>query len=83
MDIRQFLGLTAPVDAVIVTTRTGQSIKGVLVGNGRDGMMLRAASLGSIDGNGSPQWQRLMGDVVIPANNIDFYQCAVGAEILE
>lgn len=83
MDVARWLGLTQPVDTVIISTKTGQSIKGVLVHRDRTAYILRAASIGSLDQNGVAQWQRLMGDVIIPADNVDYYQSALEPSILE
>jgi hypothetical protein len=64
-----------PAHVVWVTTKTGNSIKGVLVDRNRELMVLRAAALGSEDGATKQQmWTRLTGDLVIPMDNIDFWQ---------
>lgn len=59
---------------VVVTTKTGQSIKGVLIDRGRNGIVLRAPLLGATGQNSVVTWEPLGGDVVIPVENIDYYQ---------
>lgn len=69
---------------VIVTTRTGQSIKGALLDNSADGLVLRAASV-AVESAQTHQvtWHPLDGDVVVPSLNIDFYQDGLDAAILD
>jgi hypothetical protein len=67
--------LRAPLlEAVLVSTKTGQSIKGVLREHASNGMVLSNASIASIDANGRVQWNALDGDVVVPMANIDYWQ---------
>jgi hypothetical protein len=75
--------LANPMTVVMVTTRTGTSIKGLLVDRGRSGIVLRAAAVGSVDHNGVTVWERMGGDVVVPIENIDYWQSNLPAEVLE
>jgi hypothetical protein len=81
--VNWFGGLTNRLDVVMVTTRTGTSIKGLLVDRARNGIVLRAASVGSVDHNGVATWERMGGDVVVPIENIDYWQANLPAEVLE
>jgi hypothetical protein len=78
-----FQSLSNPMVVALVTTRTGTSIKGLLVDRSRAGVVLRAASVGSLDRNGVTVWERMAGDVVIPIENIDYWQAHLPAEVLE
>lgn len=66
-----------PLDTIVVTTKTGQLIKGILVDQSREKIMVRMASVSSVDRNGNTIWTRLNGDVVILSENVDWYQLAV------
>lgn len=72
-----------PLQAVIVSAKTGQSIKGVLLDTRPDALVLRAAAVATVEQNGSVAWNALDGDVVIPMENIDFYQSGLDAAILD
>jgi len=56
-------------EEVVVHTRDGRSIKGVLVATYRDGLALRHA-VAFLEGGDSP----LTGDVLIPRENVSFVQ---------
>ena len=83
MTLFAMLRSPGPLNAVLVTTRDGQSIKGVLVERSRDGLILRAASLAGVDPNGVQVWTKMVGDVVVPMPNVAFYQEALGVELLD
>jgi hypothetical protein len=69
---------------VWVTTKTGNSMKGILVDRTRELMVLRAASMGSeVGATKQEKWTRLTGDVVIPMDNVDFWQEGFNPSILE
>lgn len=62
------------VNAVVVSTRSGQALKGAMVERNRDGVTLRMAYLGGENEQHQEIWQRLDGDVFVPASNVDFIQ---------
>lgn len=68
--------------AVIVSTKSGQSIKGMLIQRALDAIVLRAASLAAVDKD-AVTWHSLEGDVVIPMENVDFWQSALPADVLD
>jgi hypothetical protein len=68
---------------VIVSTKTGSSIKGALVDRKRDALVLRAASVAAVDANGNVEWHALDGDVVIAMENVDFWQEGLDASLLD
>lgn len=73
-----------PVHVVWVTTKTGNSIKGVLVDRTRELMTLRAAAIGSEDNATKTQtWVRLSGDIVIPMDNVDYWQEGLDPSMLD
>lgn len=68
---------------VIITTKTGQSIKGALVRHQRDALFLRFASVANVNPQGQITWMGLDGDTVVPMDNIDFWQDALDASLLD
>ena len=69
---------------VIVSTKTGQSIKGALVDQRRDALVLRAAAIADFDGPSQDvTWHTLDGDIVIPMENVDFWQDGLPAGMLD
>lgn len=58
---------------VIVTLRTGTTIRGVLRTERRDALVLHAASQVQMD-QGRITWAPIGGDVVVPMENIDYWQ---------
>lgn len=79
-------GILNPSPVVWVTTKDDRAIRGVLVERNGAGMVLRAAQLGTEEGAGTgraERWQRLDGDVVIPADNVSFYSTGLDPAILE
>lgn len=73
----------AELRVVQVTTRTGQAIKGVLLDQLRDGLILRAASVGVANARGEVIWHPLDGDTVIPNDNVDFWQSGLDATFID
>lgn len=73
-----------PVHVVWVTTKTGQSVKGVMVDRSRDIVVLRAARLASVDQRtGGTTWAPVQGDFVIPWDNVDFWQEGLDPSIID
>jgi hypothetical protein len=75
--------VAGPLVAVIVSLKTGQSLKGVLLDRRADAIILRATSVAAVDANTNVEWHSLDGDVVIPMENIDFWQEGLDAAILD
>jgi hypothetical protein len=69
-----------PAEAAIVSTKSGQTLKGVAVVISAEGMVLTAARLGGIGKNGEVTWSPMAGEVVVPADNIDYWQRGIGME---
>ena len=65
---------TRRLRVVAVSTKTGNTIRGALVDEMRNALVLRSASLANPDQNGNIRWDNLDGDVVIPMENVDFWQ---------
>lgn len=59
--------------AIIVTTKTGLTIRGLLSEMDRGVIILKAAQRAGEE-QGRIVWQAIAGDVVIPADNVDYYQ---------
>ena len=73
-----------PVEAVWVNLKTGDAIKGILVDRQRDFLMLRAARVGTTrTQDGAQIWTKAVGDIVIPMDNIDYYQTAIPLEMID
>lgn len=75
-------GRLRSLNAVVVSTRDGNAIKGALVEVRRDALVLRMAWLGSEDQNHHESWTRVDGDVVIPMQNVSFWQESLDVTIL-
>ena len=71
-----------PIRAVAITTVTGNSLIGVLVDQRRDALVLRSARIVGVDTNGNPKVDALDGDVVVPMQNVDYWQDALDPAIL-
>lgn len=78
-----FTGITNPMRVVWVTTKTGNTIRGLLVEQRRDFLTLRSASLGTLDAQRGEVWTKMQGDVVIAMDNVDYWQDALPATALE
>lgn len=83
MSLFSQFGRTGPLNVVLVQTKTGGSIKGVLIHRDRTGLILRAASILSPGPNGQEIWSKAIGDVVIPVENTDFFQQALPVTVLD
>lgn len=73
---------TKELTAVIVSTKSGQSIKGLLLEQGSNQIVIRAASVAAVETNGIT-WHSLDGDVVVPMENVDFWQAGVAADVID
>jgi len=81
-----FLGirLQQPLDVVWVSLKTGDAVRGILIDRTRDLMVLRSAQLGTERPSDHAQiWTRLQGDVVVPMDNVDYWQRGLPADVLE
>jgi len=80
-----FLGrIQNPVEAVWVSLKTGDAIKGVLVDRHREFLVLRAAKVGSTRSqDGAQIWTKAMGDLVIPMDNVDWWATNIPIESIE
>jgi small nuclear ribonucleoprotein (snRNP)-like protein len=74
--------VTGPLEIVQVTTKNGTVIRGVLREQGANGMILTSAQIQSQDQNGRVMFIKMDGDVVIPTDNVDYYQAALPAALL-
>lgn len=80
---RAFTGIANPVRVVWVTTKTGATLKGLMVERTRDVMVLRAAAVGTVDNMQGEVWTKMQGDVVVPMDNVDYWQEGLQPESLE
>jgi hypothetical protein len=67
--------------AVVVSTKTGLDIRGVLREQTGELLVLAAASVAGEEG-GRTTWKPLVGDTVIPMSNVDYWQRALPAEFV-
>lgn len=72
---------TGPLHTIIVHTKTEQSIRGMLATKNNSFLTLRPASIAITDQNGAVTWSNIDGDVVIPMENVDFWQEGVEAKL--
>lgn len=72
-----------PAPTVVVSTISGQLLRGALVKRQADSIVLRSASVASVERNQQSRFVALDGDVVVPWVNIDFYQTGLDASLLE
>lgn len=72
-----------PLPVVVVSTKSGQLLRGVLVSVHRDALIMRAVTIATVERNQQTRYAPLDGDVVVPTDNIDFYQTGLDASILE
>lgn len=75
---RTFVG---PLHTIIVHTKTEQTLRGMLSYKNKDFIVLRPASIATTDQNGAVIWSNVDGDVVIPMDNVDFWQEGVEAKL--
>jgi hypothetical protein len=73
-------GRQEPLRAVVVALKTGGALKGLLTARDGTALVLRSGTLGNIDRNGKIAWQPLAGDVIIPMENVDYYQQGAGID---
>lgn len=71
-----------PVDIVVITTRDGTEIKGILREQSENAFILSSAAIAGTGSNQETVWKDLVGEVVIPADRIEYWQRALPAEIL-
>jgi hypothetical protein len=71
-----------PVDIVVITTRDGSEIKGILREQSENAFVLTSAALAGEGPNGQTIWKDLVGEVVVPASRVEYWQRALPAEIL-
>ncbi len=67
----------------MIHSKDEQTFKGVLVDQRRDGFVLRACQYVQLDQNKMIRWASLDGDVVIPMENISFWQDGLDAALLD
>jgi hypothetical protein len=79
----EMLRRPGPLNVVLVQTKTGGSIKGVLVERNRVALVLRAAAIASVGINDSQIWSKAIGDLVIPMVNVDYWQEALPVTVLD
>lgn len=72
-----------PLRTVMIHTKDENTFKGALVDQRRDGFILRAAAYVQLDQNKAIRWVSLDGDVVIPVENVSFWQEGLDAELLD
>lgn len=72
----------APSETVVITTKNDTTLRGVLVARTPDGFVLRAASVMQTRG-GEDRWQALIGDTVVPLEQVDYWQRSLPIEVLE
>lgn len=72
-----------PVRAVIVHTRTDETIRGLMVDLNRNFLIIRPASIAGQDplNPGNVVWTAVDGDVVIPRDNVSFWQEGIEAQL--
>jgi hypothetical protein len=74
---------TEPLAVVIVTLKTDTTIRGVLREVGENGFILAAAQIaGEVPNTNNVAWRSLPGEVVIPLNNVDYWQRSLPPELL-
>lgn len=71
-----------PSETVVITTKNDTTLRGVLVARTPDGFVLRAASVMQTRG-GEDRWQSLVGDTVVPLEQVDYWQRSLPIEVLE
>lgn len=83
MSLFSTFGWVGPVNAVLVQTKTGGSIKGALVHRDRSALVLRAAAVLGPGPNQEEIWTKATGDLVIPMENVDYYQQSLPLDLLD
>jgi hypothetical protein len=72
----------APLQAVLVNMRTGTAIRGALAARRPNALVLRSAAVAEEHEGGRVSWTKLDGEIVIPIENVDYYQSALDASLL-
>lgn len=86
--MRRLTGTLTPLRVVWVTTKDDRTIRGVMVERNREYVILRAAQVGNEfrQNEGAPrrvEWTKMQGDVVIPVENVAYWQEGLDPSILE
>jgi hypothetical protein len=68
------------LELVVVSLKTGTDIKGLLRDHTPEGMVLTSATIAGEE-NGHVVWRQLVGEVVIPVDNIDYFQRRLPLEL--
>lgn len=68
--------------AVVVSLLSGRTIKGAMVENGKNGIVLRAASVEDRNESRQVTWVALDGDVQIRWDQIEFFQSGLDHSVL-
>lgn len=69
---------------VIVSLKSGEEILGVMRDDPTtDLMVLTAARIEGVDGANQPDWHTLPGDIVIPMDNVSYWQESLPANLLD
>jgi len=79
---RQVTGIMQPSRVVQVQTKTGETFRGLLVETNRTVFIMRAARKGTEDQLTGESWVPMLGDLVIPADNVDYWQEGLEAALL-
>lgn len=75
-------GSPQPLNIVVVTTKAGYEIRGLMREEGSNGFVLVDAAQSYTGPNGQTAWKPLIGEVVIPLANVDYYQRGLPPQIL-
>lgn len=75
-------GYRGPLMVVLVNLRSGTTLRGALVDERRNALVLRGAAVANVGDDRRISWTGLDGDVVIPMENVDYYQASLDASLL-
>lgn len=83
MAIPWFRRSLGSLHAVIVHTKTDETLRGLLVDKSREFLVLRPASIAGPDplNTGNVIWTAVDGDVVIPRENVNYWQEGIEAQL--
>lgn len=70
------------LEVVIVQLKTQLALRGALAEHRRDALVLKAAAQSNVDPSGHITWTSLAGEIVIPMDNIDFWQAGIDPAIM-
>lgn len=76
------MAITEPLETVVLTLTTGAEIKGVLREQSENAFVLTSAALAGSGPNQETIWKDLVGEVVVPASKVEYWQRALPIEIL-